>query len=97
MALKTFDPAELGVEDLSPVEGSAFPNPANDVVTVSVDANGAATLKVTDISGKVAMNNAVTLVDGSVKVDISSLESGVYIFNVTLENGQTSQFNVVKK
>jgi hypothetical protein len=25
------------------------------------------------------------------------LQSGLYIFNVTLENGKTAQFNVVKK
>ena len=96
MALKTFNPASIGLGEIATLEGNAFPNPTNDVVTVSIDANGDATLKVTDIAGKVAMNNNVTLVNGSVKVDMSSLEAGVYIFNVTLENGQTSQFNVVK-
>ena len=72
------------------------PNPANDVVTVSINANGDASLEVTDIAGKTAMSNTLTLVNGSANVDMSSLESGVYIFSVTLENGQTSQFNVVK-
>ena len=78
------------------VDGNAFPNPATDKVTVSIDANGDATLEVVNIAGKVAMNNTITLVNGSADVDMSSLESGVYIFNVTLENGQTSQFNVIK-
>lgn len=97
MALRTFDPAELGLESTEMLKGTAYPNPANDVVTISVPAEGAATLTVTDIAGKVAFNNAVTLVNGSTQVNIASLEAGVYIFNVTLENGQTSQFNVVKK
>lgn len=97
MALNTFDPAELGLASTEMLVGSAYPNPANDVVTVSVSAEGDATLTVTDISGKIAFNNAVNFVNGTTKVDISSLEAGVYIFNVTLENGQTSQFNVVKK
>jgi hypothetical protein len=30
-------------------------------------------------------------------VSINNLESGVYIFNVVLENGKTAQFNVVKR
>jgi len=97
IALKTFNPANIGLGEIATVEGNAFPNPANNSVTVSVDGEGAANLEVVDIAGKVAINSNVTLVNGSVKVDISSLESGVYIFNVTLENGLTSTFNVIKK
>ncbi|NRA12049.1 MAG: T9SS type A sorting domain-containing protein [Crocinitomicaceae bacterium] len=95
-ALHTFDPASIGLGEVDMVEGSAFPNPAADKVTISIDANGDATLEVVDLAGKVAMNNTISLVNGAADVDMSSLESGVYIFNVTLENGQTSQFNVVK-
>jgi len=97
IALRTFNPANIGLGEIATVEGNAFPNPANNSVTVSVDGEGAANLEVVDIAGKVAINSNVTLVNGSVKVDISSLESGVYIFNVTLENGLTSTFNVIKK
>ena len=97
IGLRTFDPSELGLESTKMLNGSAYPNPATDVVTVAIDANGPATISVTDVAGKVAFNNAITLVNGKTTVDISSLETGVYIFNVTLENGETSQFNVVKK
>lgn len=96
IALNTFPAAELGLKETEMLQGSAYPNPTNDVVTVSVEANGAANLTVTDLSGRVALTNAITLVNGKSTVDMSSLESGVYIFNVTLENGETSQFNVVK-
>ena len=97
IALKTFDPAAIGLGEDELIEGSAFPNPATDKVTVSIDANGVASLQVVDIAGKVAMNSSITLVNGSADIDMSSLESGVYVFSVTLENGQASQFNVVKK
>lgn len=96
IALSTFNPASIGLGESDMVDGSAFPNPTTDKVTVSVEANGDATLEVIDIAGKTAMNNTITLVNGSADVDLSSLESGVYIFNITLENGQTSQFNVIK-
>jgi hypothetical protein len=98
IALRTFDPAELGVyQPTEMLEGNVFPNPANDVVNVAVTANGAANITVTDISGKVAISENVTLENGKSKINIESLESGVYIINVTTENGQTATFNVVKK
>lgn len=94
--MKTYETI-TGIDELISMKGSAYPNPVIDFVTVKVEGNGDATLKVTDVAGKVAINRAVTLVEGSVKVDLSGLESGIYIFNVSLQNGQTSQFNVVKK
>ena len=75
----------------------AYPNPANDQVTIDIDAEGTATLLVSDISGRIAFTSSVTLVDGKSSIDISSLDTGVYMFNVTLENGSTSTFSVVKK
>jgi len=77
------DANSLGLTETDVIEGVAYPNPANDVVTVSVNTEGNATLKVTDVSGKVAMNSAVTLVNGKAQVNIAGLETGVYVFNVS--------------
>jgi hypothetical protein len=79
------------------LEGVAYPNPATDVVTVSMQAEGTASLTVTDVAGKVAFSNAINLVNGKAQINIASLEAGVYVFNVVLEDGKTSQFNVVKR
>ena len=88
----------VGLDELTEeLAGSAYPNPATDVVTVSVEAEGAANLTATDVSGKVVLTSAITLVNGESTVNVANLESGVYIFSVTMENGQTAQFNVVKK
>ena len=97
LAINTFPAAELGLVETEMLEGTAYPNPATGVVTVSVNAEGVANLTVTDISGRVAITNVITLVSGKTTVDMASLEAGVYIFNITMENGETSQFNVVKK
>jgi hypothetical protein len=97
MGLRVFSADELTLDEVAKIEGMAYPNPATEVVTVSMDAEGSAKLKVTDVTGKMALESAVSLVNGKTEVNIAALESGVYIFNVTLENGQTSQFNVVKK
>ena len=85
-----------GLNENGSVAGMAFPNPANNNVTISLDATGNAVLSVTDLSGKVAMTKDLTLNNGQTNVDISGLDAGVYIFNVLFEDGQTSQFNVVK-
>lgn len=97
MGLKMFDASEVGIDETAELSVSAYPNPANDKVTISLEGEGDATLTVTDVTGKVAMNNTLTLLNGKSEINISSLEAGVYIFNLTLENGQTSQFNIVKK
>lgn len=97
LAIHVVDAASVGIEEASTLEGKAFPNPAVNKVTIAVNANGAAALTVTDVAGKVAMTDNITLVDGRATVNIDALASGVYVFNVVLENGLSSQFNVVKK
>ncbi len=87
----------VGVSELASVDGTAFPNPATNVVTINVEATGNATLTVSDIAGKTAMTTSVGLANGTAEVNIENLESGVYVFNVTFDDGRTSQFNVVKK
>jgi hypothetical protein len=88
---------DVNVAELNTVVGKAFPNPANDVVTVAIEGEGTAQLTVTDVAGKVAMTSTLNLAAGQDNVNINALQTGLYIFNVTLENGKTAQFNVVKK
>jgi hypothetical protein len=88
---------DVNVSELNTVAGKAFPNPANDVVTVAIEGEGTAQLTVTDVAGKVAMSASLNLTAGQDNLNIAGLTAGLYIFNVTLENGKTAQFNVVKK
>ena len=95
--VKVMDANNIGINEINEVAGSAYPNPATDKVTVSIEGEGAATLTVTDLSGRVAVANAINLVNGKAEVSTANLEAGMYIFNVVLENGKTAKFNVVKK
>lgn len=97
MALRVFDPAELGLTNNGAVEGRAYPNPANDQVTVALNATGDAVLTVTDVTGKVAMNSSIVLANGTASVSVADLASGVYTFHVALASGEVSTFSVVKK
>jgi hypothetical protein len=91
------DKNSIGLAETNVIEGVAYPNPAVDNVTVSIQGEGAASLTITDVAGKTAMAKAINLVNGKSEVNIAGLEAGIYVFNVVLENGKSAQFNVVKK
>ena len=97
LVVHVFDANNIGINESATIDGMAYPNPATDNVTISLDGEGVASLRVTDISGKVVGNQSLNLINGKAAVSIENLESGVYIFNVVLENGKTAQFNVVKR
>lgn len=97
LAVKLIDVATIGLGENSSVDGNAYPNPATDAVTISIEGEGVAYLTVTDIAGKVVISNSVTLNAGKADVNIASLNAGIYVFNVALENGKTSQFKVTKR
>jgi hypothetical protein len=97
LGVALIDANDVSIAEANTIEGMAYPNPANDKVTVSIEGEGVASLKITDVSGKTVTTNSLNLVGGKSDVSISSLDAGMYIFNVTLENGKTAQFNVVKK
>lgn len=61
-----------------------FPNPATSVVTISTPDVDSANLSVTDLSGKVVMTKSLNGIENT--VDISSLSTGAYFFELTSDN-----------
>jgi hypothetical protein len=97
VGIKVISSVGVGISELNTVDGIAYPNPTSDDLTISIEGEGLANVTVTDISGRIAATSVISLVNGKADFNISNLEVGMYIFNVVLENGKTSQFNVVKK
>lgn len=97
IGLKMFPAAELGIKELNTMNGSAYPNPASNNVSIVIEDSGKGKIVVTDLTGKTVIATENNFVQGKTNVDMSSLQSGMYIFNVTLENGKVAQFNVVKQ
>lgn len=97
LVLRVIDANNIGLNEANTIDGMAYPNPTTDKVTVSIEGEGFANLTVTDISGKQVLTQSLDLVNGKSAVSIEALDAGVYIFNLVLENGKTSQFNVVKR
>jgi len=97
LVLRVIDANSIGLDEASTVNGMAYPNPTANNIDLTIDGEGAASVVVTDIAGKIVSTRAINLVNGTSNYSLEGLTNGMYIFNVTLENGKTAQFNVVKK
>ena len=74
-----------------------FPNPAKDQLNFRFNEAGDAQVTITDISGKVAAVNTISVVEGKSNMNIATLADGMYIVNVAFANGKSAKFNVIKK
>ncbi|NDC28882.1 MAG: T9SS C-terminal target domain-containing protein, partial [Crocinitomicaceae bacterium] len=86
--------AVSSTDELDNLKVLAYPNPAINSVTISLKATGKIALTVSDISGKIILNSNEILLNEKAEIDISTLESGVYLLKIITNDGQTSQINV---
>ena len=98
ITLNTEDPSWLGIEEdeTESVELNAYPNPAVNEITIPLNGlKGNAQLSIVDVTGKVISTQSVNLNTPKVNIDVTDIASGMYVFNLSLENGNVSTFNVV--
>lgn len=80
----------LGTEEFGTTSFSMYPNPANgSTVTISSASNNAKSVKVYSIIGKQVINTTITNT-----LDVSGLQSGIYIVQIT-ENGKSATKKLV--
>ena len=96
IGLRMMDPASVGLSELASFGASAYPNPTTGNVSITVSEKGNGTVVVTDLAGKVVLTTSADFGNGQASVSLNGFHSGVYIFNVTMENGSSAQFNIVK-
>jgi hypothetical protein len=73
---------------------NVYPNPAEDVLNISMDLNGAS-VAVISMDGKVVAKQDMN--GTTATVDVANLVSGVYFYEVTAENGLVIRNSFVKK
>jgi hypothetical protein len=73
---------------------NVYPNPADDVLNISMDLNGAS-VSVISMDGKVVASQVMS--GTTATVDVANLVSGVYFYEVTAENGLVIRNSFVKK
>ena len=73
------------------VKRNAYPNPANDLVTLPYDANGATSMKIYDMQGKLVERKFLDKSKQELQLNVKDYPSGMYFFEV---NGESNSFIV---
>jgi hypothetical protein len=82
--------AAVGIEDYTPENLTAYPNPANAEINIPLNENfGAVSLTITDMQGKVVSTQNIEMAGTLLTVDVTTLATGSYVFN--LSNGEKSE------
>ena len=82
----------VGVKNIVSNNVSLYPNPATDLLNVTVKENS--TFELIDITGKTVLSR---MVEGTSSINISKLSSGMYLAKVTSESGLTEISKVLVK
>lgn len=74
-----------------------FPNPANDYTQISFEFTGLFHVVLMDMSGRIIKESTYMIdEDQTQQIDISSLQSGIYLLQITSEK-QSQQYRLVKQ
>lgn len=75
-----------------------FPNPVVDVLNISGEAEGTATLELVDAAGRVVYSSSVTTNDNVLEksIDMAGFAAGSYVLKVVLNN-EVKTFKIVKE
>ena len=95
MVRMNFDPS-VGINEVENNLGiTVFPNPANEVINISLNKEVSATLSLLDVSGKVVKTQVLNGL--STSISTASLNSGVYIVTINDGTSVSTQKVVIKK
>lgn len=78
----------LGVNSLEKKVFKVYPNPANDLLVIIKDGDDLVNYELFDTSGRMMMNDSFN--SSEYRLDISSLQSGMYILRLVESNGNVS-------
>lgn len=86
----------IGMNELNTVEVTPFPNPTVDRIRVPLPGlSGSADLRIMDLGGKLIEQRRVSLIGGSLVLDVTGLSAGTYQFAMTFQDGGRTSFKVM--
>lgn len=85
--------AEANTEELTKIEFSVYPNPANDNLTIEASEKGIATIY--SLNGSLISEQEIT--EGATQLSVGNLDKGMYMISVQYENGHTSTTKFIKE
>ncbi len=80
-----------GIVDLMSGTVNIYPNPATSEITIALPKSMNAEIRIFDISGKLLVFEAQTLVNSKHNVNVSSLTTGVYFVRINSEEGTVTK------
>lgn len=80
-----------GINDVMAGAVSIYPNPATSEITIALTKSMNAEIRIFDISGKLLVFEAQTLINSKHNVNVSSLTSGVYFVRINSEEGSVTK------
>jgi hypothetical protein len=92
--------ANTGIEEVVNGDIKVYPNPTRDNANIDMNLkeSGEMTIEVYSLSGQLLQQQQVGATAGHqvVPVDLSRVESGMYIINLKLNNERIANFNITK-
>jgi hypothetical protein len=89
-----FDMTTLGNKDFEFKSNlSVYPNPFNDVISISIDSN--AKVEIYNLLGETIYAKKIN--SGTTQLDLGNHASGVYLIKATNENNQSKMVKAIKK
>lgn len=77
----------LSTDDFISSKLAVYPNPANDIVTISNNASAVINfVEIVDLNGRVVSSHELNATEG--QISISNLASGVYMLNISTDQGK---------
>lgn len=85
----------LNLDNNNLVSLSIYPNPTSSVLNINVKTENSYQYTLTDLTGKQVLSGAVSNLES--KVDLSGLNSAIYILNIKQNNNTIESYKIVKK
>ena len=86
-------PVKFGIKEFA---FSAYPNPTDDVLNISIDGGKYTALTIFDLNGKVMHTTKINANEGDVKVYLKHYPSGIYLLKL-IGNGDVVTQKIMKK
>lgn len=96
IGLQVIDANTIGMAEHTNTDVTPFPNPTNDVLRIPLKGyNGAAAMRVVNSAGATVLEQRTAVgSDGMLTTHLGGLANGTYLFALTFDNGQRTEFRV---
>jgi hypothetical protein len=84
----------LSIQENDVLQAAVVPNPSNGLIQVTVSTMESVQITLTDLNGKACFNAAIS--NGTAQLDLSHLQSGMYIMNISSASSNIQKRVVIK-